>query len=134
MADPFGYLMNSFQTPQYGNTGYGVVSPGMQYLWELQIPTSTDNRTDVWSRDFMIWKINFELWAVGCVIKVSGPIMSNFWGPFFHFFRVKNFFFNFFENTIASALKSYIIPFLQFFFKFFENTIASALKSCIEKR
>ena len=35
MADPFGYLMNSFQTPQYGNTGYGVVSPGMQYLWEL---------------------------------------------------------------------------------------------------
>ena len=40
MADPFGYLMNSFQTPQYGNTGYGVVSPGMQYLWEFQIPTS----------------------------------------------------------------------------------------------
>jgi len=32
MADPFGYLMNSFQTPQYGNSGYGVVSPGMQYL------------------------------------------------------------------------------------------------------
>ena len=24
----------------------------------------TDKRTDVWSRDFMIWKINFELWAV----------------------------------------------------------------------
>ena len=35
MADPFGYLMNSFQTPQYGNSGYGVVSPGMQYLWEF---------------------------------------------------------------------------------------------------
>ena len=40
MADPFGYLMNSFQTPQYGNTGYGVVSPGMHYLWEFQNPKS----------------------------------------------------------------------------------------------
>ena len=31
------------------------------------IPTDheiTDKRTDVWSRDFMIWKINFGLWAV----------------------------------------------------------------------
>jgi hypothetical protein len=25
---------------------------------------STDKRTDVWSRDFIIWKINFGLWAV----------------------------------------------------------------------
>ena len=25
---------------------------------------STDKRTDVWSRDFMIWRINFGLWAV----------------------------------------------------------------------
>ena len=24
----------------------------------------TDKRTDVWSRDFMIWIINFGLWAV----------------------------------------------------------------------
>ena len=24
----------------------------------------TDKRTDVWSRDFMIWRINFGLWAV----------------------------------------------------------------------
>ena len=23
----------------------------------------TDKRTDVWSRNFMIWKINFGLWA-----------------------------------------------------------------------
>ena len=25
---------------------------------------NTDKRTDVWSRDFLIWKINFGLWAV----------------------------------------------------------------------
>ena len=24
----------------------------------------TDKRTDVWSRNFLIWKINFGLWAV----------------------------------------------------------------------
>ena len=25
----------------------------------------TDKRTDLWFRDFIIWKINFGLWAVG---------------------------------------------------------------------
>ena len=44
-----------------------------------------------------------QFWAVGrwsgldCEIKGSGPIMSNIWGLFFHFFRVKkilNFFFD----------------------------------------
>ena len=71
----------------------------------------TDKRTDVWSRDFIIWKINSGLWAAGLDSgkKWSGPIMSNFWGPFFHFFGVKKCFLKFFENTIASALKSYII-------------------------
>ena len=34
--------------------------------------------------------------------------MSNFWGLFFHFFGVKKFFLNFFENNMASALKSCI--------------------------
>ena len=47
---------------------------------------TTDKRTDVWFRDFIIWKINSGL---DCEIKGSGPIMSNFWGPFFYFFRVK---------------------------------------------
>ena len=41
-----------------------------------------------------------------CGKKGSGPIMSNFWGPFFHFFGVK------------TALKSYIKWLLQFFFSF----------------
>ena len=31
--------------------------------------------------------------------------MSHSWGPFFHFFGVKFFYFYFFENTLASALK-----------------------------
>jgi hypothetical protein len=41
----------------------------------------TDKRTDVWSRDFIIWKINFGLWAMawaGQWEKGSGPVMSNF--------------------------------------------------------
>ena len=56
-----------------------------------------------------------QSWAVGrlpgldCEIIGSGPIMSNFLGPFFHFFGVKKNVLNIFENTIASALKSYII-------------------------
>ena len=52
----------------------------------------TDKRTDVWSRDFIIWKINSGLWAVvwaGLWKKRGWPIMSNFSGPFFHFFGVK---------------------------------------------
>ena len=46
--------------------------------------------------------------------------MSNFLEWFFNVFRGKNFFLILFENTIASALKSYIIPFFQknFFFNF----------------
>ena len=36
------------------------------------------------------------LWSgLDCGIKGSGPIMSNFWGQFFHFFGVNIFFFNF---------------------------------------
>ena len=63
-----------------------------------------------------------QFWAVGrwsgldCEIRGSGPIMSNFWGLFFYFFGAKKFFKFFFENTIASAQKSYIIPFLQIYF------------------
>ena len=55
-----------------------------------------------------------QFWAVGrwswlvCEINGSGPIMSNFFGQFFHFFGVKKNFWIFFENTIASALKSCI--------------------------
>ena len=33
--------------------------------WLQLIDFTTDKRTDVWSRDFIIWKINSGLWAVG---------------------------------------------------------------------
>jgi hypothetical protein len=69
-----------------------------------------------------------QFWAVGrwsgldCEIKGSGPIMSNFWGPFFHFFGVKNFFF-FFVNTIACVrtekLHRKTVKFFFFFWKIF---------------
>ena len=51
------------------------------------------------------------LWSgLDCEIKGCGPIMSNF-----HFFGAKILIFNFFENTVASALKSCIIRFIQKF-------------------
>ena len=31
---------------------------------EADMLENTDKRTDVWSRNFMIWKINFGPWAV----------------------------------------------------------------------
>ena len=37
------------------------------------VSISVDKRTDVWSRDFIIWNINSGL---DCEIKESGPIMS----------------------------------------------------------
>ena len=44
--------------------------------------------------------------------------MSNFWGRFFHVFGVKKFLFNFFENMIASALKSCMINYYYYFYFF----------------
>ena len=64
---------------------------------------------------FMEQELRFELdfGRLALLKKRSGPIMSNFLGLFFHFFGF-NFFLNFFfENTIASALKSCIIPLSQ---------------------
>ena len=56
-----------------------------------------------------------QFWAVGRWpgldrgIKGFGPIMSNVFECFFQFFRVKKNILEFFENTIASALKGCII-------------------------
>ena len=72
----------------------------------------TDKRTNVWCRDFMIWKIIFGMWAVGWTEGKKGPgwLWAAFEARFFTFLGSKK-------------LK-----------KNFENTIASALKSCIEKK
>ena len=56
---------------------------------------TTDKRTDVWSRNFLIWEINFGLWAVA----LAGPWEKGVWANseqlfwvFFSLFRgQKNF-------------------------------------------
>ena len=65
----------------------------------LDLDHSTDKRTDVWSRDFMIWKINFGLWAVawaGLWDKRVWAEYEQLLMPVFSLFWVKKFFFNFF--------------------------------------
>ena len=72
---------------------------------------STDKRTDVWSRDFLKWKINSGQWAEGWAglwKKGVGPIMSNFRGPFFKVFMNKTLIQNLLKNILGFALKSCI--------------------------
>ncbi len=38
---------------------YKSATPKNNRVW------STNKRTDLWSRDFIVWKINFWLWVVG---------------------------------------------------------------------
>jgi hypothetical protein len=55
---------------------------------------NTDKRTDVWSRNFMIWKINFGLWAwAGLWEKGVWADSEQLFGWFFQFFMGKKFFF-----------------------------------------
>ena len=57
---------------------------------------STDKRTDVWTRDFIPWKINFGLWAVAWAElwnkRVSADYEQLFWVVFL-IFHGQNFFF-----------------------------------------
>ena len=99
-----------------------VVTLNYQQLYSISSATTTDKRTDVWSRDFIIWKINSGQWAVvwaGLWNKRVWADYKQLLRPVFSLFRgqKKNLnqkkILNFFENTIATALKSYIILFLQ---------------------
>ena len=60
----------------------------------------------------MIWRINFGLWAVAWAGQWEKRIWADYeqlLSPvFFTFSGSKQYFEFFFENTIASALKSYI--------------------------
>ena len=73
--------------------------------------SATDKETDE-SWDIHIYNMKNQLWAGlgsrAVIVKKSlGPIMSNFWGPVFYVFMGKKNKFNlFFENIVASALKS----------------------------
>ena len=75
---------------------------------------STDKRTDVWSRNFLIWEINFGLWAVAW----AGPWEKGVWADSEQLFWVV---FSIFHGQKKNEKK-------------IENIVASALKSCIEKR
>ena len=75
---------------------------------------TTDKRTDVWSQDFMIWRINIGLWAVAWAGEWEKRVWVDYEQLLRHVF------------SLFQGQKNIL--------KFFENTIASALKSCIEKR
>ena len=77
---------------------------------ELSWPT--DKRTDVWSRNFMIWKIDFGLWAVAW----AGPWEKGVWADSEQLFWVV------FSIFHGQKIKKYIFYYL----------VASALKSCIK--
>ena len=47
----------------YGQN-FNIFSKNYSTFFFLKLAKITDKRTDVWSQDFMIWKINFGLWAV----------------------------------------------------------------------
>ena len=72
----------------------------------------TDKRTDVWSRNFLIWKINFGLWAVAW----AGLWEKGVWANSEHHFWVV---FSIFHGQKKKKI---------------ENIVESALKSCIGKR
>ena len=57
--------------------------------------SNTDKRTDVWSRDFIIWKINSGLWAVVWAGLWNKRVLANYeqlLRPVFSLFRGQNFF------------------------------------------
>ena len=70
-----------------------------------------DNRTDVWSQDFMIWRINFGLWAVAWAEEWEKRVWADYeqlLRPIFSLFRGQKNFLKKFKNILATALKSYI--------------------------
>ena len=64
----------------------------------ILVVLATDKKTDVWSRHFMIWKINFGLWAVAWAgqwekrvwadyEQLLRPVFSLFWGQKIFFWK-----------------------------------------------
>ena len=82
----------------------------------------TDKRTDVWSRNFMIWKIKFGQWAVAWAGQWEKGDWADseqlFWVVFSIFHGQKKFFFNFFLHCSVRTEKLHKIK-LKFFGKFF---------------
>ena len=76
------------------------------------IKTDTQ-RTDVWSPNFMIWKINLGLWAVAWAGLWEKGVWDDseqlFWVVFSIFHGQKNFFFDFFLHCSVRTEKLHII-------------------------
>jgi hypothetical protein len=51
---------------------------------------NTDKRTDVWSRDFIIWKINFGLWAVAWAGLWNKRVWADYEQLFWVFFSISH--------------------------------------------
>ena len=61
-----------------------------QFIVAIVWPCTTDKRTDVWSRGFMIWKsiLGCGLWPrLKCGIKGSGPIWATCEASFFTYHK-----------------------------------------------
>ena len=83
---------------------------------------TTDKRTDVWSRDFIIWKINFGLLAVAQAGQWEKGVWADseqlFWVVFSIFHGQKKIFFEFFLHCSVRTEKLHKIK-LKFFKKNF---------------
>ena len=82
----------------------------------------TDKRTDVWSRHFMIWKINFGLWAVAMAGQWEKVVWADseqlFWVFFSIFHGQKEICFEFFLHCCVRTEKVHKIK-LKIFKKIF---------------
>ena len=59
------YLWNDNQCSLFSTLKILASFHSIQFFFYIsRFIYSTDKRTDIWSRDFLIWKINFGLWAV----------------------------------------------------------------------
>ena len=85
---------------------------GMENLGSSEPETEgvliTGKRTDVWSRDFIIWKINSRLWALGSGLVWTGLWKKRVWADYEQLLRPVFSLFFFLKNTVVFALKSCI--------------------------
>ena len=83
---------------------------------------ATDKRTDVWSRDFIVWKINSGLWAVvwaGLWNKRVWADYEQLLRPVFSLFRGKIFFFFNFVKKVLCNFSVRTLVFQKKIFNFF---------------
>ena len=95
-----------------------IIVEGWSFFATLDFWRTVEKKYDRCRLEVYGFTLQCKSWLMGIKVIVFGRATYHkkklsFRGPFFHFYRVKKRFYFFFENTIASALKSYIISFLQ---------------------